>query len=122
MAKEPKFDTLALVKFLEAQGVPHAEAHTKAHAMASEHLCSEEKIDAKDDKLRAEMKIMNAESVTKVFESFDKRTGDLKGEMQEIRHKIDVTRKDLLIWLGSASVGTVVLIVAALEGIRYFFH
>jgi len=162
MAKQPKFDTDALIEFLKSKGVSHARAHAQAHKMATEHACSEEQVDAKDDKLRAEMKVMNAQTIQETFDKFDNRTTkiiqnanqdqlemykhfdqrtenmtkesaeaseDIKLEMQEIRHKIEDTRKDiqntrikLLIQLSGVIVGTAVVGGFILEIAHYFLH
>ena len=118
MAKEPKFDTGAMIKSLKTAGVEHPEAHTEAHVTATENVYS-----------KTESKLMNAESVTKVFESFDERTGDMKLEMQKISHKIEDTRKDiqnirlkLFVQLSGVIVGTAVVVGVILEVVRSFLH
>jgi len=103
MAEQPKFDTHALVKFLEAQGVPHAEAHAEAHAMASKHVYS-----------KTESDLMNAETTREMIHSAKQDQRDMlreyHEEMKTVSDRFDRRTEEISKTLGNKVIGGTVAI------------
>ncbi len=77
MAKQPKFDTGAMIKSLKKAGVEHADAHTEAHAMASEHVYSKTEADLMHVQTTKELIQNSKDDLIEMYERFDKRTAEI---------------------------------------------